>query len=335
MVGAGSKDLAPRWVGVSIVCRRVHVFDPEDNRRMDGLRQRLGLAVLRAARRVFTGTPVERLRVTGWLRARVYWAAFGRGELETTIRGVTLTLPGGDLSMVPSLAAGYHEELELAIYEAIASRSTRIADVGANVGLYSCIGAVSMAAGEVVAFEPAPSNVDFLRRNLDRNGVSDKVIVVDQAVSDQPGRARFFLSEGIGNHSLAASNAGSERYLEVPVTTIDRYFDGGLLDILKIDVEGFDTQVLRGSETTLLLHRPAIFVELLTEHLENGGVAPRDLIVALTEKYDHIFVVDGVRNEVKRATEAELLALAARRVHTNLIAVQRPEHLELVSAYLP
>jgi FkbM family methyltransferase len=294
----------------------------------------LGLAVLRVARRLFTGTPVERLRVTSWLRARVYWSAFGRGELKTSIRGVTLALPGNDLSMVPSLAAGYHEELELAIYQDIARSSRRIADVGANVGLYTCVGAASMAAGTVIAFEPAPSNLEFLRRNIQLNGLTDRVIVIDQAVSDVPGQARLFLSDGIGNHSLAARNAGSERYLEVPVTTVDLYFGGESIDVLKVDVEGFDAHVLVGSAATLARHHPAVFVELLTEHLEQGGVAPQDLITVLTRRYDHLFVVDEVRNTVRRSTEPELLALAARNVHTNLIAVQRPEHLAVMEGYV-
>lgn len=290
--------------------------------------------MLRAARRLFTGTPVERLRVAGWLRARVYWSAFGRGEVETTIRGVTLALPGNDLSMVPSLAAGYHEDLELAIFQEIARGSERIADVGANVGLYACIGAASMASGTVIAFEPAPSNLEFLLRNIDRNGLYDRIVVVDHAVSDVQGEARFFLSDGIGNHSLSAENAGSERYLEVPVTTVDRYFDGQQLDVLKVDVEGFDTHVLLGSVATMSLHHPAVFVELLTEHLEQGGVSPQKLIAVLAGNYDHIFVVDDVRNAVRRSTEPELLALAARRVHTNLIAVQRPEHVAVVDGYV-
>jgi FkbM family methyltransferase len=293
----------------------------------------LVLYTLRTARRVFTDTPIERLPITGWIRSRLFRAAYGSGELETTIRGLTLTLPGGDVSMVPSLVAGYHEELELEIFERIAQDSSVISDVGANVGLYTCVGARAMPAGTVVAFEPAPANLEFLRRNLARNGVEDRVEVVPEAVSDTPGQARFFLSDGIGNHSLASGNAGSERHLDVTVTTVDQHFAGRLVDILKIDVEGFDTHVLKGARETLAAHHPAIFVELLTSHLEQGGISPRDLVNILADLYAHIFLVDNVRRTVRQSTREELLKLAGEQVHTNLIAVDRPAHLAAVKAF--
>jgi len=296
-------------------------------------RQRLVLFTLRTARRVFTDTPIERLPITGWIRSHLFRAAYGSGELEATIRGLTLALPGGDISMVPSLVAGYHEELELEIFERMAQESSVIADVGANVGLYTCVGARAMPSGTVVAFEPAPANLEFLRRNVERNGVADRVAVVAEAVSDAPGQARFFLSDGIGNHSLASENAGSERHLDVSVTTVDQHFGGGHVDILKVDVEGFDTHVLKGARETLAAHHPAVFVELLTSHLEQGGISPQDLVNALADQYAHIFVVDNVRRTVKESTRDELLTLAGQQVHTNLIAVDRPEQLAAVTSF--
>lgn len=232
--------------------------------------------------------------------------------------------------MVPSLVAGYHEELELAIYERIAQSSSLVADVGANVGLYTCVGAAAMPSGTVTAFEPAPANLEFLRRNISRNGLERSVVVVEAAVSDTPGSARFFLSDGIGNHSLASENADSQQHLDVSVTTIDSYFADKQLDILKVDVEGFDTHVLQGARRTLAAHRPAVFVELLTEHLEHGGVSPLDLVSLLSDLYDNIFVVDSVRCSIKQSTRHDLLLLAGQRVHTNLIAVSRAAHIAVV-----
>jgi FkbM family methyltransferase len=300
-----------------------------------GLRSRVAMTTIRVARRVFSGTPIETLPVTSWLRGLIFRAGFGTGQLETTIRGMSFVLPaGGDVSMVPSLVGGYHERIELDIYAQLAGVSSLVIDVGANIGLYTCVGAAAMASGKVEAFEPVPANLEFLRRNVDANGVADRCVIVEEAVSDRSGSARLYLSNGIGNHSLAAENAESDRYIDVAVTTIDERFAGRKVDVLKVDVEGFDVHVLRGALQTLRTQLPAVFVELLTGRLEHAGIAPSDLVELLVDVYDEIFVTDEPRGLVQRATRAELLKLSERKIHTNLVAVSRPEHLEIVRAYV-
>lgn len=290
------------------------------------------MLTIRAARRIFFGTAIEDLRITGWLRGRVFKYGYGSHELETTILGLKFALPAGDVSLVPALVGGYYEQLELMVYQRLAEASSVIADVGANIGLYSCVGAASTGdASRTFAFEPAPDNLEFLARNVAQNGLEGRVVIIGEAVSDAPGQARFHLSDGIGNHSLAANNAGSGRHVDVPVTTIDRYFAGERVDILKVDVEGFDVHVLRGARETLRAHKPAVFVELLTVRLEESGDTPSDLIDELTSVYEHVFVIDELRGAVKAVSRQELLALAEGRVHTNLVAVARPEHLDAVN----
>jgi FkbM family methyltransferase len=308
------------------------VEQPELNRAPTA-RQRLATATILIARRVFANTPIERLRVTAWLRGLVFRYGYGNRELSVTILGVTLELPADDLSMVPSLVGGYHERLELAIYERLARGSSLIADVGGNVGLYACVGAASMPSGKVVTFEPAPANLTFLQLNVTRNGLASKVEIVAKAVSDSPGVAKLYLSNGIGNHSLAATSAGSARHIEVPVTTIDSHFAGQHLDIIKIDVEGFDGHVLKGADQTLRMQRPAVFVELLTDRLDNSGLTPEAFVELLSGVHDHLFLADEIRGTVTPIDRAGLLALAGRTVHANLIAVSRPDHLAVVREF--
>ncbi len=298
------------------------------------LRQTLSMLTIRGARRVLAHTPVERWPITSWLRGRVFRYGYGDSELSVTVRGVTLSLPGGDASIVPSLVGGYYEELELAIFEQLARDASLIADVGGNIGLYSCVGAAAAPSIRVVAFEPAPLNLDYLRRNVNTNGLAERVEVVAAAVSDQPGTARLHLADGIGNHSLAAGRANSQTYVDVEVKTIDGYFADERLDLLKVDVEGFDVHVLRGAKSRLHGDRPAVFVELLTERLEEGGAAPQELVTMLCDSYGHVFVVDEPRRVVREASREELLALVEERVHTNLIAVERPEQVAVVAGFI-
>ncbi len=297
------------------------------------VRQRLAMSTIRLARRAFFGTPVERLPIVGRLRGLVYRYGFGGGDLTATIHGLQFRLPPGDVSLGPSFVGGYYEELELGIYEALARESSVIADVGGNIGLYSCIGAAAMPTGRVVAFEPAPANLDFLRQNVAGSQLEERVAVVAAAVSDEPGQARLYLSTSIGNHSLAAGSGGTGRHVDVQVTTIDDYFAGERVDVLKVDVEGFEFHVLKGARQTLAAHKPAVFIELISGRLEDSGVIASDLIELLTDLYDHIFVIDEIHGTVSPTTREDLQKLANGYTHTNLVAVSRAEHRAVLDSF--
>jgi len=58
-----------------------------------------------------------------------------------------------------------------------------VADVGANIGVYTCFGATEATEGEVIAFEPYPPNVELIRQNLRQNDLS--ATVLDLALADE------------------------------------------------------------------------------------------------------------------------------------------------------
>ena len=128
-------------------------------------------------------------------------------------------------------------------------------DVGANIGYYlllieSAVG----AAGSVVCFEPDPGNLQELRRNLDANAFGNARVVA-AAVGAADGAAT--LRSGI-NAAVAADGTGD---CEVPLVCLDSAL-GGRVDFLKIDVEGYEGQVLDGARRLLAEQRPALFLEV-------------------------------------------------------------------------
>jgi len=133
-------------------------------------------------------------------------------------------------------------------------------DVGANVGLYAL--AFSRAAGplgKVYAFEPIPMNVAALRRHLALNRIAN-VEVVAAAVGEQPGVLR--MAPGEFNSEFHVSDDGG---IEVPAITLDGWREekkAPLPSAVKIDVEGFETEVLRGGERSFREGSPVIFVAL-------------------------------------------------------------------------
>ncbi len=140
-------------------------------------------------------------------------------------------------------------------------------DVGANIGLISLLTALhrSGASARMHCFEPEPRNCAHLRRNLELNGLGDRVQAHALALGAEKGEALLHVrgAEGEGRHSIATAR-GSSGSIRVPLTTGDEFAlsSGEPPDVVKIDVEGAEGQVLSGMRNLLQLGKPR---ELLLE----------------------------------------------------------------------
>jgi len=122
-------------------------------------------------------------------------------------------------------------------------------DVGANIGIVSCLIARSTDA-EVVSFEPHPKNVSKLRANLDLNSLSECVTVAEVALGQAVGIETLYIADDWDTkHSTAVGEGDS---ILVGATTGDKVaLEQGYPDIVKIDVEGAETDVLSGMSAVL------------------------------------------------------------------------------------
>ena len=140
-------------------------------------------------------------------------------------------------------------------------RTSTVLDVGANIGLSTIL--LARAAQRVMAFEPSPANLGFLRRNLASNGITN-VEIVAAAVSDQRRTLRFHVAQfGAGSHVVAGGHVqgGSIPAIDVPAITLD---DTAPPDVgfIKIDTEGHEPDVLAGARALLARDRPLIYTEI-------------------------------------------------------------------------
>ncbi len=133
-------------------------------------------------------------------------------------------------------------------------------DIGANVGFYSLLSSVLVGpSGRVLAFEPLPRNISFLRRHVELNHLSN-VSIIERALSDREGTITF---EEAASHTMGKIGSGSGGGLQVAMTTVDllRQHDGAPApSLMKIDVEGAELMVLKGAERTLRECRPVLFL---------------------------------------------------------------------------
>jgi FkbM family methyltransferase len=302
-----------------------------------GLRQKAPLAAIRLARRAFANTPVAKLPLVGWAyRKTVTLALGGDEEFTTDFRGMRLTVPGGDHVFTAGLAGGFYELIELDLFERLAAASRHVVDVGANIGIFACLGASRLpAGGRLTAFEPVPSNLELLQRNLAQNGVSERVTLEPVAVGEAAGETVIHLAAESGNHSLAAQVTGDRgASLPVRVTTLDEHFAGDpSVDLLKIDVEGFDGYVLRGAARLIREQQPTLLVEFVPTHLRKAGFPAEEFLDTVFDSYPNVFLIDEPRRRLDRRSRDELATYRDKEVNLNLVAVANPQHITIIEGY--
>ena len=169
-------------------------------------------------------------------------------------------------------------------------------DVGAHVGHFTVLAAARVAGGatgRVLACEPAPSNLERLRRNLALNDFGDTVEVLPVALGAVRGTGSFFDdggSDGTEFSMMAPRKAGDGRAFEAPVETLDGICAArGIAEVhlIKIDVEGAEADVLRGAARTLAASpRLTLLIEL-----HPWITPPRDVLVPLAERGFRLFDV--------------------------------------------
>lgn len=140
-------------------------------------------------------------------------------------------------------------------------------DIGANKGEFAIHAALAVGEeGRVVAFEPEPENCTWIRRSLEQSGVPN-VTLEQSAVGAEDGSAELFLGDKSGWHSLVGSGSEAGRKsITVQVRQLDAYLHEhpiANLKAIKIDVEGFEKEVLVGAGETLSRHDDLVlFVDI-------------------------------------------------------------------------
>ena len=175
--------------------------------------------------------------------------SFMMGSLSLSLRGAY------DLYLEPIAGKNFVRDPLARLAGALPPEPT-ILDVGANVGFTTLILAAVCPKARIVAFEPVPANIRLLEENLRANGVTN-VTVVRAAVGEAKGTVTM---AGEGPWSVIAGSGS-----DVPVVTLDAWCAEHLpdmpIDLVKIDVEGYEPNVLAGALELMRRWRPRTFLE--------------------------------------------------------------------------
>ena len=126
-------------------------------------------------------------------------------------------------------------------------------DGGANVGAYARL--LASHFDIVHAFEPSPDTFEALRRNIEDWGLSHRVITHEEALSDSADKVALGLKRGGRSVSRRISGPGN-----LPAITIDA-LELRNVDLIKLDIEGYEFRALTGARATLQRCQPAVMFE--------------------------------------------------------------------------
>ncbi len=168
-----------------------------------------------------------------------------------------------------------------ALLQARVRPGMRVADIGANQGLYTLLlSRLVGTEGRVWAFEPDDVLFAALERNLAVNGVTN-VLASHRALGSAPGAMTLYRSLlNSGDNRLADSGREhAHAAVQVSVDPLDRLLAGERLDFIKMDVQGWEMEVLRGMSRLLddpRNERLEIHLEFWPKGLREAGSDPRE-----------------------------------------------------------
>lgn len=241
--------------------------------------------------------PIRRL--FGPLLGRyIYRITHGRIE-PLLINGHQMVLATGTSYPPIDMLRDTFERETTKLFNEIIEPGSTVIDVGAHVGYYTLLAArLTGSSGVVFAFEPEPQNYALLVRNIDLNGYTN-VTPLKRVISSSSGTSTLFLTPlDSGRHSTYQLDVRDTECICVQSTTIDQFIesiDSPHIDLIKIDVEGAESDVFTGMPKLLNQPKPLeIIMEFNPTLLRIAGVDPLAFVTMPLDWGFEIFTVDEV-----------------------------------------
>ena len=176
----------------------------------------------------------------------------------------------------------YAERAERRLLRGVLFPGAIAVDAGANIGIYSqflarCVG----PAGAVYSFEPAPENFKRLRAVTRR---FSNVHVSQAAVGERSGTSELYVCDTLNvDHRTYSTEGSKRRIIQIEIVALDDYFEPGQrIDLIKMDIQGYELHALRGAGRVLADNPNAnLLVELWPYGLKQAGTNWVELVEAL------------------------------------------------------
>jgi len=163
-----------------------------------------------------------------------------------------------------------------------------VLDGGAHVGVYVKT-ALDAGAEKIVAIEPSPEALECLRRNFAKEIASGKVIVYPKGIWDEEKHLVFYANgNGAAGDSFVNQAANARVIADIPVTTIDKIvkeLNLPRVDIIKADIKGAGTRMIKGGGETIRAYHPRIVISVEEEPEDPAEIHDAILSIAPTYRF--------------------------------------------------
>lgn len=247
-----------------------------------------------------------------------------------TIHGVEMLIdPSIDNGVELSLfETGTYEKGTIQLLEKYLKAGSAFLDIGANIGLMSVLASKYVGGnGVVYAVEANPKTVSILQANIDLNACKN-VELIPVALSDTSGTALLFENWEVnrGGASLI-SQSSEEQGIEVKMERLDDLFDENTpIHLVKIDVEGFEPQVIRGGMNWFQKQQPIFIIEVSEKREKEVGPSPAEVMELVRTIGEYSFYKQKGTKE-RRGNLIEIRSIADLPNHDNIICIPKKESL--------
>ena len=196
------------------------------------------------------------------------------------------------------------EETEIIFFKKYLSAGDIVIDIGANIGLFTLIASERVLPnGKVFSFEPSPQTYAWLAENIEANSLSN-VSAFKSALSDRDGVIDFYISsQGFDAFNSIIKPSKGKDYIKesVPTLTLDSFIknanlEGGI-NLIKIDVEGFEIPLLSGAMHLLSSNKaPDMIVEFTESNAKNANTTCAQLYSKISSFGYELYQYDAKRN---------------------------------------
>jgi len=256
------------------------------------------------------------------LFARACFSKFNKFLYHCSIRGLGVyNYKNMEVSGERSLIANYIKK------DAFEKKEYVVFDVGANKGEFSKLVSNVLKNVQIFSFEPHPTTFDILKNNCKNN---QNINLFNCALSSEEGKLELFdykLKDGSSHASLSSEIFSTVHKAEiishkVDVLTVDLICNENQIDIidfLKIDVEGYELDVLKGAKE-MILHNNVKYIQFeFTQLNTTTRIYFKDFWDVLSEKYKIFRLLPNSLLEIKNynPTDNEIFG------YQNFIAIHK------------
>lgn len=187
---------------------------------------------------------------------------FGQIILKTPDDIRLLINPAIDKSVELSLyETGIYEAGVLSYIKQNFQQKGAFIDVGANIGLMSLFVARHFSQAQVYAYEAHPDTFDILKKNCSLNAFSKNIEIHHLAIASKKEQLKI-INDKDDNRGGAFLSSQLNDGFDIACDSLDSLLSSMKIEMIKIDVEGFEFEVLKGAKSIISTEKPKLIIEI-------------------------------------------------------------------------